>query len=75
MPEGEEAAGQGLGLSELIDALRKEVESAQSKVTSRGKVPLFSIGEVEAEVQFVVEKKSAGKGGINYASPEEFVGH
>ena len=56
--------GQGLGLMDLIAALRAEVEAAQDKFSS-GKKPMFYIDAVEVEVHFVVESAASAGGGLH----------
>lgn len=54
-----------LGLSELLAALRLEIEVAQTRLKTERKTAVLAIKTVEAEVHFLVDKTTSGKGGAN----------
>ena len=53
-----------IGLRETLEALR--IELSESILSSQGKDIRFEVGEIELEVQFVVEKSKDGKGGLKF---------
>jgi hypothetical protein len=53
-----------LGPTELVTALRSEIEAAQAQF-AEGKQPMFVVKGVEAEVSFVVEKSTSAGGGLH----------
>ena len=53
-----------IGLKETLEALRTEL--ALSTLFSEGKEIRFDVGEIELELQFVIEKTKEGKGGIKF---------
>jgi hypothetical protein len=53
-----------VGLRETLEALR--IELSESILVSEGKQIRFEVGEIELEVQFVVEKSKDGKGGVKF---------
>jgi hypothetical protein len=55
---------QKIALKETLEALR--IELSESILMSEGKQIRFEVGEIELEVQFVVEKLKEGKGGIKF---------
>jgi hypothetical protein len=62
--QNEENGSTQLGLTELVSALRKEIEAAQAQF-AEGKQPMFFVQNVEAEVSFVVEKSISAGGGVH----------
>lgn len=59
---------QKIQLRETLEALRTEL--ALSTLFAEGKEIRFEVGEIELEVQFVVEKTKEGKGGIKFGVVE-----
>ena len=55
---------QKLGLKETLEALR--VELSESILVSEGKEIRFEMGEIELEMQVVIEKSKEGKGGVKF---------
>ena len=55
---------QKLGLKETLEALR--IEISESILDSDGKEIRFEMGEIELEIQVVVEKSKEGKGGVKF---------
>lgn len=53
-----------VGLRETLEALR--VELSESILVSEDKQIRFEVGEIELEVQFVVEQSKEGKGGLKF---------
>ncbi|BBH40439.1 hypothetical protein myaer102_29970 [Microcystis viridis NIES-102] len=53
-----------VGLRETLEALR--VELSKSILASEGEQIRFEVGEIELEVQFVVEQSKEGKGGLKF---------
>ena len=53
-----------VGLRETLEALR--VELSQSILASEGEQIRFEVGDIELEVQFVVEQSKEGKGGLKF---------
>ncbi|CCH97826.1 trypco2 family protein [Microcystis aeruginosa] len=53
-----------VGLRETLEALR--VELSQSILASEGEQIRFEVGNIELEVQFVVEQSKEGKGGLKF---------
>lgn len=53
-----------VGLRETLEALR--IELSESILVSEGKEIRFEVGEIELEVQFVVENSKDGKGGVKF---------
>lgn len=53
-----------VGLRETLEALR--VELSTSILASEGEQIRFEVGEIELEVQFVVEQSKEGKGGLKF---------
>jgi Trypsin-co-occurring domain 2 len=62
--QNEENGSTQLGLTELVSALRKEIEAAQAQF-AEGRQPMFFVQSVEAEVSFVVEKSISAGGGVH----------
>ena len=55
---------QKLGLKEMLEALW--IEISESILLSEGKEIRFEMGEIELEMQVVVEKSKEGKGGVKF---------
>ena len=53
-----------VGLRETLEALR--VELSKSILASEGEQIRFEVGDIELEVQFVVEKSKDSKGGLKF---------
>ncbi|MCA2642808.1 MULTISPECIES: trypco2 family protein [unclassified Microcystis] len=53
-----------VGLRETLEALR--VELSKSILAAEGEQIRFEVGEIELEVQFVVEQSKEGKGGLKF---------
>jgi hypothetical protein len=53
---------QKLGLKETLEALRIEI----SESISEGNEIRFEMGEIELEMQVVIEKSKEGKGGVKF---------
>ena len=53
-----------VGLRETLEALR--VELSKSILASEGEQIRFEVGDIELEVQFVVEQSKEGKGGLKF---------
>jgi hypothetical protein len=53
-----------VGLRETLEALR--VELSKSILASEGEQIRFQVGDIELEVQFVVEQSKEGKGGLKF---------
>ncbi|MDB9434377.1 trypco2 family protein [Microcystis aeruginosa] len=53
-----------VGLRETLEALR--VELSKSILASEGEQIRFEVGNIELEVQFVVEQSKEGKGGLKF---------
>lgn len=58
-------ARESTGLTDLVAALRSEIDRAQTKLAEQGKEAMFNLDHVEAEVHFVIEKGAGGGGGFN----------
>jgi hypothetical protein len=57
---------EGLGLVELLQALRREIEESQEGLAVDGKAPLFTLKSAEAEVNFVVDRTKSDSGGVKF---------
>lgn len=55
---------QKLGLKETLEALR--IEISESILVSEGKEIRFEMGEIELEMQVVIEKSKNGTGGVKF---------
>jgi hypothetical protein len=55
---------QKLGLKETLEALR--IEISESILLSEGKEIRFEMGEIELEMQVVIEKSKESKGGVKF---------
>jgi len=55
---------QKLGLKETLEALR--IEISESILLSEGKEIRFEMGEIELEMQVVIEKSKEAKGGVKF---------
>ena len=53
-----------VGLRETLEALR--VELSKSILAAEGEQIRFEVGDIELEVQFVVEQSKEGKGGLKF---------
>ena len=53
-----------VGLRETLEALR--VELSKSILASEGEQLRFEVGDIELEVQLVVEQSKEGKGGLKF---------
>ena len=53
-----------LGLTDLLGALRQEIEAAQTRFSS-AVTPMFTLKAVEAELNFVVDRTTSAGGGFN----------
>src|SRR5689334_11820013 len=59
--------GQGLGLTELIQRVKSEVEASTNKSIAEKKAPLFELKTVDLEASFVVKASKTKTGHITYS--------
>jgi hypothetical protein len=52
-----------IGLSDAVDALRRELTAARQ--SGQGQPTLFEVGPVEIELSVVVKKSGSGRAGVN----------
>jgi len=64
MTDQKDESAQKLGFTELVKALRREVEAAQARF-AEGDSPMFVLTSVEAEVNFVLDREVSAGGRVN----------
>lgn len=60
-----EDVAHGYGLPEVFRALRSDLDEAEQQLREQSSGPLMTLSSVEVEIQFTIERETAGKAGLN----------
>ena len=55
---------QGVGIADLLEALRSDIDESQARLNKSDKDAIFDVEDVEVEVAVNISRKSSGTGGI-----------